>query len=144
ILVTGATGSIGRHLVRRLTAAGVPFKALVRRAEPGQELGCPVVVGDFDDPGSLVSAFDGVDHLFLNSSGAQPADGEQPMIRHQRAAIEAAQRAGVSKIVKVSVWGAAEGGRLAEGAHWQIEESLKSSGIDWSILQPSGFMQNFV
>jgi uncharacterized protein YbjT (DUF2867 family) len=52
--------------VRRLTAEGVPFKAFVRRAEQGRELGCPYVVGDFDDPGSLVNAFEGVDRLFLN------------------------------------------------------------------------------
>ncbi|HKS50178.1 MAG TPA: SDR family oxidoreductase [Amycolatopsis sp.] len=144
ILVTGATGSIGRDLVRRLTADGVLFKALVRRAEQGRELGCPFVVGDFDEPGSLATAFDGIDRLFLNSSGALPVRGEQPMVRHQRALIEAAQRAGLTKIVKISVWRAREGGKLAEGAHWHIEELLKKSGIDWSVLQPSGFMQNFV
>ncbi|MEU7858535.1 SDR family oxidoreductase [Nonomuraea sp. NPDC049141] len=144
ILVTGATGSIGTHLVRFLLDRGVPFRALVRDESKGRALGCEFVVGDFDDPGSLAAAMRGVDRLFLNAGGAQPVDGEQPMIRQQRAAIDAARAAGVSRVVKISVWHAHRGGRLAEGAHWEIEEHLKASGLPWSILQPSGFMQNFV
>ncbi|MBB5784340.1 NAD(P)H-binding protein [Nonomuraea jabiensis] len=144
ILVTGATGSIGTHLVRLLQERGVAFKALVRDEGKGRALGCDVVTGDFDDPGSLAPAMAGVDRLFLNAGGAQPVDGEQPMVRQQKAAIDAARAAGVSRVVKVSVWGAHRGGRLAEGAHWEIEEYLKASGLGWSMLRPSGFMQNFI
>ncbi|MGW0809959.1 SDR family oxidoreductase [Nonomuraea sp. NPDC002799] len=144
ILVTGATGSIGTHLVPLLLDRGAPVKALVRDEAKGAALGCDVVVGDFDDPESLAAAMRGVDRLFLNAGGAQPVDGEQPMIRQQRAVMDAARAAGVSKVVKISVWHAHQGGRLAEGAHWEIEEYLKASGLGWSILQPSGFMQNFV
>jgi NAD(P)H dehydrogenase (quinone) len=142
ILVTGATGSIGRHLVRRLR--DVPFTALARDEAKGRELGCPYVVGDFDDPDSVTAALTGIDQLVLNAGGAVPADGEQPMVRQQVTAIDAAVKAGVSRIVKVSVWGAKEGGRLAEGAHWTIERHLAASGVDWAVLQPSGFMQNFL
>jgi NAD(P)H dehydrogenase (quinone) len=143
ILVSGATGTIGRPLVQLLSAAGVPFTALVRRAEQGNGLGCPHVVGDFDRPASLPAAFTGADRLFLTSAGAVPADGEQPMVRQQLAAIAAAQEAGVKAVVKVSVWRAREGGRLAEGAHATIERALEESGLAWACLQPSGFMQNF-
>jgi NAD(P)H dehydrogenase (quinone) len=144
ILVTGATGSIGRALVRHLAAAGVEVRAFVRDAERGAELGVPYTVGDLDEPGSLDAALDGVDRLFLNSGGAVPADGEQPMVRQQRAAIDAAVRAGVRRIVKVSVEGARPGGRLAQGAHWEIERHLTASTVDRTILRPNGFMQNFV
>ncbi|MEV4578371.1 NAD(P)H-binding protein [Nonomuraea jabiensis] len=144
ILVTGATGSIGTHLVRLLQDRGVAFKALVRDEGKGRALGCDVVTGDFDDPGSLAPAMAGVDRLFLNAGGAQPVDGEQPMVRQQKAAIDAARAAGVSRVVKVSVSGANQGGRLAQGAHWEIEEYLKASGLGWSVLRPGGFMQNFV
>lgn len=142
ILVTGATGSIGRHMVREL---GAPFTALVRDEDKGRTLGCPYVVGDFDAPDSLAAALDGADQVLLNGAGAVPApDGApQPMVAQQKAVIDAAGRAGVEKIVKVSVWHAHRGGRLAEGAHWEIEQHLKASGIGWDILQPSGFMQNF-
>jgi NAD(P)H dehydrogenase (quinone) len=144
ILVTGATGSIGRHLVARLRQQRIPFRALVRSLEKGRELGCDFTVGDFGDPGSIVRALRNVDRLFLNAGGAVPADGDQPMIRQQEAAIDAAVDSGVSQVVKISVWGAHEGGRLATGAHWRIEQHLKASGLAWSVLQPSGFMQNFL
>ncbi|MYS87480.1 SDR family oxidoreductase [Embleya scabrispora] len=146
ILVTGATGSIGRHLVRRLDELRAPFKALVRDAAKGRALGCPYVVGDFDDPDSIAAALIGVDRVLLNGPGATPtADGgPQPMVAQQRTLIDAAGRAGVRRIVKVSVWRAQQGGRLAQGAHWDIEQHLKASGIEWALLQPSGYMQNFL
>jgi NAD(P)H dehydrogenase (quinone) len=140
ILVTGATGSIGRHLIPLL---GTDVTAFVRDPAKGEALGCPYVVGDFGDPDSVAAAMKGVDRVFLNAGGAAPADGEQPMVRHQRTVIDAAAEAGVAHVVKVSVWHAREGGRLAEGAHWAIEEHLRASGLGWSILAPSGFMQNF-
>lgn len=149
ILVTGATGSIGTHLVRQLTALGAPFTALVRDAGKGRALGCRHVVGDFDDPDSIAAALVGVDRLLLNGAGAVPVpDGvPQPMIAQQKTVIDAAIRAGVRQIVKVSVWHAQPGGRLAQGAHWEIEQHLKAAcepdGVAWSLLHPSGFMQNF-
>ncbi|WP_432971194.1 NmrA family NAD(P)-binding protein [Dactylosporangium sp. CA-233914] len=143
ILVTAATGSIGTHLVRRLRTLGVPLRAMVRDEARGRALGCDVVVGDFDDPDSVAAALDGVDRLFLNGAGAVPVPGPQPMVRQQIAAIDAAVAAGVEAIVKVSVWGARRGGRLAEGAHWEIEQHLKAAPVAWSLLQPGGFMQSF-
>lgn len=142
ILVFGATGTIGRHLVHELRGADVT--AFVRDSAKGDELGCQYVVGDLDDPESVTAAFKGADRIFLNAGGAQPTDGEQPMVRQQHTVINAAVEAGVDHVVKLSVWHAHEDGRLAEGAHWLIEEHLKASGLGWSILQPSGFMQNFL
>jgi uncharacterized protein YbjT (DUF2867 family) len=144
ILVTGATGSIGRQLVTQLRQRRLPFAALVRSGEKGRELGCDFTVGDFDDPGSVARALSGADRLFLNAGGAVPADGDQPMIRQQETAIDAAAAAGVAQVVKISVLGARAGGRLATGAHWRIEQHLKASGLAWSVLRPNGFMQNFL
>jgi NAD(P)H dehydrogenase (quinone) len=144
ILVTGATGSIGRQLVTELQRRRLPFAALVRSEDKGRELGCDFAVGDFDDSGSIARALNGVDRLFLNAGGAVPADGDQPMIRQQETAIDAAATAGVPLVVKISVLGARAGGRLATGAHWRIEQHLKASGLAWSVLRPNGFMQNFL
>lgn len=148
ILVLGATGSIGTHLVRELRDRGEPVRAFVRDPAKGRALGVEYAVGDLDDPPSIAAALAGVDRLLLNAGGAVPADGEQPMVRQQKAAIDAAVAARVSRVVKVSVWGAKPGGRLAEGAHWEIERYLEASGLTsglaWSVLRPSGFMQNFV
>lgn len=144
ILVTGATGSIGRSLVRRLREDGAAFRALVRYEAKGRALDCDFVVGDFDDPSSITAALDGVDRLFLNGSGAQPLDGEQPMIHQQKSVIDAACAAGVTHVVKVSVWHARRGAKLSQGAHWEIDEYLRAAGLAWSLLQPAGFMQNFI
>jgi NAD(P)H dehydrogenase (quinone) len=144
ILVTGATGSIGSQLVRFLREQQVPFRALVRDENKGNALGCDFTVGDFREPGTVATAMTDVDRLFLNGAGAGPAAGEQPMVRQQKTVIDAARDAGVAQIVKVSVWGARQGGPLALGAHWEVEQYLRQSGVGWSMLQPSGFMQNFL
>lgn len=142
ILVFGASGTIGRHLVHQLRDADVT--AFVRDPAKGEELGCRYVVGDLDDPASVAAAVKGADRVFLNAAGAQPSTGEQPMVRQQRTVIDAAIEAEVGHVVKLSVWHARDGGRLAEGAHWLVERHLKASGLDWSILRPNGFMQNFL
>lgn len=144
ILVMGATGSIGRPLVRRLRQQNQPFRALVRTPERGRDLDCEVVVGDFDDPASIETALAGIEQVFLCSPGAEPTPGQQPMIAQQTTVIDAAVRAGVRRIVKISVLGARRGGLLAEGAHAEIEARLEASGLDWTIVRPSGFMQNFL
>ncbi|MGW1294731.1 SDR family oxidoreductase [Streptomyces sp. NPDC002533] len=143
ILVTGATGTIGRHLVRALTDADVPFRALVREESKGRDLGCAFTVGDFDDPASIPAALKGVDRLLLNSGGALPVSGPQPMIRQQTGVIDAARAAGVSSVVKVSAWRPAPDTKLSVRAHWEIEQHLKASGLRWASLQPTGYMQNF-
>ncbi|MEU5873430.1 SDR family oxidoreductase [Glycomyces sp. NPDC047369] len=146
ILVTGATGSTGRHLVAQLKAQGAPVQALVRDAAKGESLGVDYAVGDFDDPASLAAAMRGVDRMFLASPGAQPEteDGEQPMVRWERNAVDAAKGAGVRYVVKLSVLNARIGGRMSEGGHGEAEAHLKASGLEWTMLRPGGFMQNFL
>ncbi|MEV6423538.1 SDR family oxidoreductase [Streptomyces sp. NPDC051662] len=143
ILVTGATGTIGRHLVRALAEADVPFRALVRDARKGRELGCEFAVGDFDDPVSMASALEGVDRLLLNSGGALPVDGQQPMVRQQTGVIDTARAVGISRVVKISAWQPGPDAKLSVRAHWEIEQYLKASGLRWASLQPTGYMQNF-
>ncbi|SDE33941.1 NAD(P)H-binding protein [Glycomyces harbinensis] len=146
ILVTGATGSTGRHLVAQLTDRGAAFRALVRDDDKGRALGADYAVGDYDDPDSLAAAMAGVDRVFLASPGAQGylVDGEQPMIGWERNVIDAAKAAGATYAVKLSVWHAHRGGPMSEGAHGVVEDHLKASGLEWTILQPGGFMQNFL
>ncbi|NBE80277.1 NmrA family NAD(P)-binding protein [Micromonospora sp. NEAU-HG-1] len=138
ILVSGATGLIGRHLLRQLGEAGTPARAFVRDPARGEALGCEFVVGDFDRPDSVAAALAGVDRLFLNTS-AGPS-----LVRQQTDAIDAARAAGVRQIVKVSVQDAAPTAGLARGWHGEIEEHLRRSGVPWAVLRPNGFMQNFL
>lgn len=139
ILVTGATGTIGRLLVQQLLAAKTEFAALSRDEARGWQLNCPVRVGDFDHQDSLVRAMEGVTHLFLNS-----AAGEQLAVQ-QIAVLRAALQQGVSYIVKLSGWGAAAASdRPLNRLHAQVEAEMQSLGFRWTSLRPNYFMQNLL
>ncbi|SFJ63492.1 Uncharacterized conserved protein YbjT, contains NAD(P)-binding and DUF2867 domains [Streptosporangium canum] len=136
IVVTGATGTIGRALIDRLGETGTAVVAVVRRPEQGESLGCDYVVGDFDRPETIGAALSPGDRLFLNSS-LWPG-----FVHRYREVIDLARSAGVAQAVKVSVRGAEPGALLGGGMHGEVEAHLKASGLAWSILQPVGFMQN--
>lgn len=140
ILVTGATGTVGSEVVRQVSAAGVPVRALVRDPARGEALAGPgveIVPGDLLDPASLDSALDGVDKLFLLT--AFTPDQETPAAN----AIAAAQRAGGVHVVRMSVVGASEDSSFATGRGCaRTERQLSQSGLDWTVLQPHAFMQN--
>ncbi|WP_246083600.1 NAD(P)H-binding protein [Nonomuraea diastatica] len=135
IVVTGATGSIGRALTERLTSSGGhDVLAVVRR--PAAHLGCDHALGDFDEPETIGRLLSPGDRLFLNSS-LWPG-----FTRAHRAVIDLAARAGVAQVVTVSVRGATPGAKLGGGMHGEVDAHLRTSGVPWSILQPTGFMQN--
>ncbi|WP_248964750.1 SDR family oxidoreductase [Sphaerisporangium perillae] len=135
IVVTGATGSIGRALIERLDGEGEEVLAVLRRPA---DLGCEYVLGDFDRPETVGEALSAGDRLFLNTS---PWPG---FVRGHRAVIDLAREAGVAQVVSVSVRGAAPGAPLAGGMHGEVDDHLRASGVPWSILRPVGFMQNLL
>lgn len=143
ILVTGATGTTGREVLKELRAAGVSgVRALVRdpaRAAFIRESGFETVGGDFDRPETLDAALEGVERALLLTPPS-PQTLEQ-----QRAFIEAARRAGVRRVVKLSAIGADAAAPEGFGKwHGQSEEVLKSSGVAWTMLRPNFFMQNLL
>ncbi|MFC4121237.1 NmrA family NAD(P)-binding protein [Nonomuraea zeae] len=132
IVVTGATGSIGRALVGRLS--GHDVRAVVRR--PVADLGGQQALADFDEPGTIGRLLSPGDRLFLNSS-LWPG-----FVDAHRAVIDLAARAGVAQVVAVSVRGAVPGAKLGGGMHGEVDAHLRKSGLPYAILQPTGFMQN--
>jgi uncharacterized protein YbjT (DUF2867 family) len=138
ILVTGATGKVGQEVVRQLAAANVPVRALVRdpmRASDIRLPGVEIAVGDLAAPDTLDKALSGIDRVFLLS----PADPEQVAL--QGNAIDASKRAGVRHVVKVSVAGGPDSGTQIGRWHWTTEKQLESSGIGFTMLRPSLYMQ---
>jgi uncharacterized protein YbjT (DUF2867 family) len=138
ILVTGATGRVGREVVQQLAASKMPVRALVRSADRAGDLAGPGVelaVGDLEDPGSLDRALAGVRSVFL----ASPA--EPKLSEREGNAIEAARRAGVRFIVKVSVSGGPDAPTQIGRWHWATEKRLAGSGIASTILRPTLYMQ---
>lgn len=134
ILVTGATGTIGGHLIRLLTQRGVPFRAMSRN--PGD---LPNAVrADFTDPASLASAVTDVDAIFLVTV--------TPSAAHDLALLTAAREAGARKIVKLSAIGSGErfDGAVVGAWHLAAEQAIEDSGLAWTMLRPPSFASNFL
>ncbi|WP_394840610.1 SDR family oxidoreductase [Pendulispora brunnea] len=139
ILVSGASGTIGRYVVKHLKARGEKFKALVRDEAKGRALECDFVVGDFDQPETIARAMQGVTRFFLNTNVSER------VVRQQNTAIDLATRAGVELVVKLSSPGASPDAQMPQTrSHGEIEAHLRAAGIAWVILQPTVFMQNLL
>jgi uncharacterized protein YbjT (DUF2867 family) len=132
ILVCGATGNVGRELVRELVERQQPVRALARR-EGGPIEGAPRVVGDLDHPDSIRPALDGVTGLFL-----LPGYQDMPGV------LAAARDAGVSRVVQLSGGSAGSGdtGNAISAYMIRTEDAVRACGIPWTILRPFGFMTN--
>ncbi len=141
ILVVGATGKVGQEVVRQLSTAGVPARALVRdpvRASHIRLPGVQVVVGDLAKPETLDAALSGVDRVFLVS----PADPEQVTL--QGNLVHACNRAGVSLVVKVSVAGGPDAATQIGRWHWTTEKQIEASGLGFTMLRPNLYMQQML
>ena len=138
IVVTGATGTVGSQLVRQLAAAKVPFRVVARDPEKAaKKLGpaVEVVKGDLSDSASLDRAFGGADALFLLASGPQ-------LTVLEGNAVDAAKRAGIKKIVKLSVMGAQHEHGAMSKWHRTSEKKIEADGFTWTFLRPTSFMSN--
>ena len=139
ILVVGATGNTGSGVVKALLAQGRDVRALVRNPEKGKELeaqGVSVVIGDLDDASSLQpSLFDGVGVVYFATWNGPTA------LQQSKNFLAAIKAAGASpRIVRLSAFGT-PGSRIVQQL-LEAEEDIKSSGLKWTILQPTFFMQN--
>lgn len=142
ILVIGTTGRLGREVLGQLREKGLPVRVLVQNAAQAAAIDggdFDLVMGDIRQPETLGKAFEGVRKVFLVTPGA-PA-----MIAAQKNVIEAAARAGVMQVVKISELGASPAAPLDHmRGNWQIEEHLIHSGVGYTIIRPQFFMQNFL
>ena len=141
VLVTGATGNIGTHVVEHLMARGATVRAFARNPQAASaKLGdVELVCGDLGDPASIRRALVDVDRVFLTA-----ADGPNK-VAHEQAVIDAAAAAGVELVVKLSALRADPESPLPVFAwHGAIEQHLHRSGIPAVVLQPSFFMSNLL
>jgi uncharacterized protein YbjT (DUF2867 family) len=137
ILVTGATGTVGREVMRRLPA-GLAVRVMARdpsRVER-RDGRTEVVSGDFTDPRSLERALRGVGRAFVLTGGVG-GDDDACFVR-------AARAAGVRHLVKVSAAAVADRGANDLITRWQRtnEDLLLGSGMQWTVLRPRSFMSN--
>ncbi len=134
ILVTGATGHVGREVVRALRRRGLVVRAAVRGTPPAFEDGVEAVPLDFRDRSTWASAVEGVRHLFLMRPPAI-ADVQNNL----NPFVDVARSAGVEHVVFLSVAGV-EKNRFVP--HRKVEDHLRSRGEAFTNLRPGFFAQN--
>lgn len=143
ILVTGATGNVGKELTKQLSARNVHFRAMVRSAKNAEEMinltNAEVVAGDFNDEKSIAIALDGVERAFLLTNSSEQAEAQQSTF------VDVARRAGVKHIVKLSQWAAdADSPVRFLRYHAVVEQKIKDSGLEYTFLRPNLFMQGLL
>jgi uncharacterized protein YbjT (DUF2867 family) len=145
ILVTGATGFVGGHVVHALRADDRPVRALIRdrrKAERLQAWGCEVAEGDVTRPETLAAAMRGCDavvHLVAIRQG-RAEEFQRVMVDGTRNLLTAAREAGVRRFVHMSALGVSEETRHLVpyyGAKWDMEQDVKAAGIPHVIFRPS-------
>ncbi|MEV5964772.1 NAD(P)H-binding protein [Kribbella sp. NPDC051952] len=134
ILVTGATGSVGRLLVDELVAAGAPVRALTnnptRAALPA---GVEVARGYLGKPATLPAALTGIDTVYL-----------APLPAYVDDFVRCATAAGVRRVVVLSGEPAdyEAQGDPSTWHYYRIERAIEAAGFDWTFLRPGQFMTN--
>ena len=140
ILVTGGTGVVGSEILRLLSRAQIPARALTRNPQKAQDLpGITWVAGDLARAETLTRVFEDVKTAFLLTHYYED------MVALQHHAIVAARAAGVTHLVKASAFAASPHSKAPIGRwHYQIEQELEASGMGWTVLRPHHFMQNLL
>lgn len=135
ILVTGATGNVGKELVPHFIKDGVTVRVLVRDERKIIEWKnkVEIAIGDLDKLDTLTAAMQGIDQLFFVT----------PVTAQVENLLRAAKQAGVRHMVKQST---IEADRWLGPGKWhrEQEELIKSMGFDWTILRPTMMMVNTI
>ncbi|WP_027006787.1 NAD(P)H-binding protein [Conexibacter woesei] len=136
ILIIGATGNVGSELITALLPAQAgQIRVLTRNPDAVFPEGTEKVVADLADS-DLAAALDGVDAVFSLTEGLNIA-------AHDRRLVAGAVRAGVERIVKLSVLAVGHGATdPITTLHRAGEEEIRDSGLRWTFLRPTGFMSN--
>ena len=135
ILVSGATGNVGRELVRQLLDKNAQIRVLIRDERKAADFDnqAEVAVGDLDRPDTLVAAMRGIDRLYFVT----------PVTEQVTNLLKAAKQAGVRHVVKQST---IEADRSLGPGKWhrEQEELVKSMGFAWTFIRPTMFTSNSI
>ena len=138
ILITGASGNVGKEVLKQIAQTGIQVRAAFQSASKAAATppGVEIVTVDYNRPETLSTALNGVDRVFL----VGPPTQELPAL--ERKAVDVIANSGVRQVVKLS----AMGGRDAvfPRQHAESEDYIRSTGVPYTFLRPNGFMQNMV
>jgi uncharacterized protein YbjT (DUF2867 family) len=140
ILITGASGTVGRAVLDEVRKTGKAFRAMHRSGDDAGKapVGVSTAIADFGSRDSLRAALNGVESVYLVCSPI-PA-----LVELESNMIDACLEAGVTHVVLNSALGAGDYAKSFPSWHRRVEDKLKASGLRYTILRPNGFMQNIV
>ena len=140
ILITGASGSVGKAVLREVSRKESKFRGMFRSKEEAAKApsGCESVLADYSDRQSLRKAMDGVAFVFVVCSPIPQ------LVELESNVLDACKESGVKHVVLHSALGAGDYGKSFPSWHRKVEDKLKVTGISYTILRPNGFLQNIV
>lgn len=138
ILITGASGTVGKAVLKEVARSGQKHRAMYRSKQDAAAApaGTQAVIADFKDRTSLAVALRGVESVYLVCSPIPD------LVQLESTAIEASEAAGVKRIVLNSALGAGDYGKSFPSWHRKVEDKLKATKMTHCILRPNSFMQN--
>jgi uncharacterized protein YbjT (DUF2867 family) len=140
ILVTGASGTVGREVLSEVRKTGKPVLALYRSVEDARSAppGVNTVIADFADQAALPKALRGVDTVFLVCSPIPE------LVQLESNMVDACVETGVRHVVLNSALGAGDYDKSFPSWHRKVEDKLKATRLAWTMLRPNSFHQNTV
>jgi uncharacterized protein YbjT (DUF2867 family) len=140
ILITGASGSVGKAVLQEAMQKESKVRAMYRSREEAAKApsGCEPVLADYSDRQSLHNALDGVTSVYVVCSPIPQ------LVELESSMLEACKESGVRQVVLNSALGAGDYGKSFPGWHRKVEDKLRMTGMSWTILRPNGFLQNIV
>jgi uncharacterized protein YbjT (DUF2867 family) len=138
ILITGASGSVGKTVLAEVARSGQKHRAMYRSKEEAirAPAGTDTVIADFADKASLAAALRGVESIYLVCSPIPD------LVQLESNAIEVCEAAGVRRVVLNSALGAGDYPKSFPSWHRKVEDKLKATKMAYCILRPNSFMQN--
>ena len=140
IMITGASGTVGRAVLDEVRKSGEPFRAMYRSSDDARKAppGVSTVLADFADKNRLCPALQNVDAVYLVCSPIPQ------LVELENNGINACLEVGVRHVVLNSALGAADYAKSFPSWHRKVEDKLKASKLSYTIVRPNSFMQNLV
>lgn len=143
ILITGATGSVGTHLVKYLSEKKVGFRVLARKSDRATKLssikGLELVYGDLADKNSVKNALQGIEKVFLLTDSSETAEALQLSF------VDTAKANGIQHIIKLSQLAATLQSPVRFlRYHAAVEQKIKELAMNYTFLRPNLFMQGLL
>jgi len=140
ILITGASGNVGKAVLQEVNRRESKFRGTFRSKEEAAKApsGCEAVLADYSDRQSLHKAMDGVTSVFVVSSPIPQ------LVELEINVVDVCKETGVKHVVLNSALGAGDYGKSFPSWHRKVEDKLKTTGMSYTILRPNGFLQNIV